>query len=147
MDGVGGIIGVGGDFLDVEGLVDVFFFLADGEGEWAFAEPEEIDFFAGLEDLAGGFGLLGVIAFVEGSFVEGVDVIDGEDFVADLLLGEGDADAGVAGPEALEEDSSGVDGGFAGVGVGVGELDFGGKVFEVFAAGVEGVEDFVDGGF
>ena len=30
--------------------------------------------------------------------------------------------------------------------VGVGELDFGGEVFEVMAAGVEGVEDLVSGG-
>ena len=88
-----------------------------------------------------------VVAVVEDAVVEGVLVIDGEDFVAELLFGEGDADAGVAVAFALEDGGARVDGGIAGADVGIGEDGLVEKILELFAAGIEGVENVVDAGF
>ena len=65
----GRIVFIRRDFLHLEQLEDILFFLAEGQGERALSQLEEIELLARFQDLLAGlvFGL--VIAFDEQAVV------------------------------------------------------------------------------
>jgi hypothetical protein len=143
-----GAFGVLVEGFDVELLVDFGGLLADGEGEGAFAEAEEVEFFTGAEDLAADLDFFAVAAVGEPGVVEEVFELVGAGAIAFVAGEEQDAEACVAGGGGAEvvPDFAGAGGGEAGGGVDVGEGDVGIEVDEVAAAFVEELEEGLDFG-
>lgn len=130
---------------DVELLVDFFLALANGQREGALAEFEQVDFIAGLEDLADDFGFASVIAVGEPPV--GEEVFDF--FIA------GGAGAGFGIEEDMNArlpigfflivDHAAARGSVPGGGVFLGHFHLGGEILKAHAVVMEYVEGGIDG--